>query len=97
MGAKLAEQNTPQGSSGDKPEQIPLWLDFVFFLIKFLVIAAVVIGAIILAVYAIPFIVAFFLIIGWYLNPPWAVREGKAQLNRLVRPNQLQARSSRWA
>ena len=66
MGAKLAEQNTPQESSGAKPEQTPLWLDFVFFLIKFLVIAAVVIGAIILAVYAIPFIVAFFLII-WFV------------------------------
>lgn len=53
-------------NSGERPKPIPLWLDFLWFAAKFLIGCIVLIGALIISVYVIPFLVAILLII-WFI------------------------------
>ncbi|WP_415274068.1 hypothetical protein [Aquiluna sp. Uisw_065] len=60
--------NSPE-SSGQQPKPMPLWLDFLWFAAKFLIISVVLIGALIISVYVITILVAILLIIRFIYKP----------------------------
>ena len=58
-------ENSPD-HSGEQPKPMPLWLDFLWFTAKFLVISAVIIGALLISVYVIPILIGILLTI-WFI------------------------------
>ena len=58
-------ENSP-GQSNEQPKPMPLWLDFLWFTAKFLIISAVIIGALLISVYVIPILIGILLTI-WFI------------------------------
>ena len=56
----------PPEPAGEQPKPMPLWLDFLWFTAKFLIISAVIIGALLISVYVIPILIGILLTI-WFI------------------------------
>ena len=58
-------ENSPE-QSGEQPKPMPLWLDFLWFTARFLIISVVIIGALLISVYLIPIVIGVLLFI-WFI------------------------------
>ena len=62
----MADYRQPQEHSGEQPKPMPLWLDFLWFFAKFLIVSAFLIGALLISVYLIPIVIGVLLFI-WFI------------------------------